>query len=98
MEDVSSIMGNHGQSRAAIEELSTLILGRSDYRCMFGEWRNATIFGRLRRICSGRRIGDCKSIYYLVRHLIRAETYVTVGEISHRLRRVWGEYLEAVTV
>jgi methylmalonyl-CoA mutase N-terminal domain/subunit len=30
--------------------------------------------------------------------LIRAEAYVTVGEISHRLRRVWGEYREAVTV
>jgi len=26
------------------------------------------------------------------------ESYVTVGEISHRLRRVWGEYREAVTV
>jgi methylmalonyl-CoA mutase, N-terminal domain len=26
------------------------------------------------------------------------EAYVTVGEISHRLRRVWGEYREAVTV
>ena len=26
------------------------------------------------------------------------EAYVTVGEISHRLRKVWGEYREAVTV
>jgi methylmalonyl-CoA mutase N-terminal domain/subunit len=26
------------------------------------------------------------------------ESHVTVGEISHRLRRVWGEYREAVTV
>jgi methylmalonyl-CoA mutase N-terminal domain/subunit len=26
------------------------------------------------------------------------EAYVTVGEISHRLRRVWGEYHEAVTL
>jgi methylmalonyl-CoA mutase N-terminal domain/subunit len=35
----------------------------------------------------------------LVPHLLAAvETYATVGEISHRLRRVWGEYREAVTV
>lgn len=26
------------------------------------------------------------------------EKYVTVGEISHRLRKVWGEYQEAVTI
>ena len=26
------------------------------------------------------------------------ENYVTVGEISNRLRKVWGEYREAVTV
>lgn len=26
------------------------------------------------------------------------ESYVTVGEISHRLRKVWGEYTEAVTI
>jgi methylmalonyl-CoA mutase, N-terminal domain len=26
------------------------------------------------------------------------ETYVTVGEIAHRLRKVWGEYREAVTL
>jgi methylmalonyl-CoA mutase N-terminal domain/subunit len=26
------------------------------------------------------------------------ENYVTVGEISHKLRKVWGEYREAVTV
>jgi hypothetical protein len=26
------------------------------------------------------------------------ENYVTVGEISHRLRQVWGEYQEAVTL
>jgi methylmalonyl-CoA mutase, N-terminal domain len=32
-------------------------------------------------------------------HILRAvESYATVGEISHRLRRVWGEYREAVTV
>jgi methylmalonyl-CoA mutase N-terminal domain/subunit len=34
----------------------------------------------------------------LPRILDCVETYVTVGEISHRLRRVWGEYREAVTV
>jgi methylmalonyl-CoA mutase, N-terminal domain len=34
----------------------------------------------------------------LPRILDCVETYVTVGEISHRLRRVWGEYQEAVTV
>ncbi|MDQ3713264.1 MAG: methylmalonyl-CoA mutase family protein [Acidobacteriota bacterium] len=26
------------------------------------------------------------------------ESYVTVGEVSHRLRKVWGEYREALTV
>ncbi len=26
------------------------------------------------------------------------ENYVTVGEISHRLRKVWGEYQEAITI
>ncbi len=26
------------------------------------------------------------------------ENYITVGEISNRLRKVWGEYREAVTV
>ena len=26
------------------------------------------------------------------------ENYVTVGEISHRLRKVWGEYREAITI
>jgi len=26
------------------------------------------------------------------------ESEVTVGEISHALRRIWGEYKEAVTV
>jgi methylmalonyl-CoA mutase, N-terminal domain len=26
------------------------------------------------------------------------ETYVTVGEIAHRLRKIWGEYREAVTL
>jgi methylmalonyl-CoA mutase N-terminal domain/subunit len=26
------------------------------------------------------------------------ESYVTVGEISHRLRKVWGEYREAITL
>jgi methylmalonyl-CoA mutase, N-terminal domain len=26
------------------------------------------------------------------------ESYVTVGEISHRLRKVWGEYREAITI
>jgi methylmalonyl-CoA mutase N-terminal domain/subunit len=34
----------------------------------------------------------------LPRILAAVETYATVGEISHRLRRVWGEYREAVTV
>ena len=34
----------------------------------------------------------------LPRILDCVESYVTVGEISHRLRKVWGEYREAVTV
>lgn len=34
----------------------------------------------------------------LPRILDCVETLVTVGEISHRLRKVWGEYKEAVTV
>ncbi|MDT5061582.1 MAG: methylmalonyl-CoA mutase, N-terminal domain [Acidobacteriota bacterium] len=34
----------------------------------------------------------------LPRILTCVEAYVTVGEIGHRLRRVWGEYREAVTV
>jgi methylmalonyl-CoA mutase N-terminal domain/subunit len=34
----------------------------------------------------------------LPRLLEAVEAYATVGEISHRLRRVWGEYREAVTV
>ncbi|HLM57109.1 MAG TPA: methylmalonyl-CoA mutase family protein [Pyrinomonadaceae bacterium] len=35
----------------------------------------------------------------LLPHLLDCvESYATVGEISHRLRRVWGEYREAVTV
>ncbi len=34
----------------------------------------------------------------LPRILDAVESNVTVGEISHRLRRVWGEYREAVTV
>lgn len=34
----------------------------------------------------------------LPRILACVEAFVTVGEISHRLRRVWGEYREAVTV
>jgi methylmalonyl-CoA mutase N-terminal domain/subunit len=34
----------------------------------------------------------------LPRILACVEAEVTVGEISHRLRRVWGEYQEAVTV
>jgi methylmalonyl-CoA mutase N-terminal domain/subunit len=34
----------------------------------------------------------------LPRILTCVEASVTVGEISHRLRRVWGEYREAVTV
>jgi methylmalonyl-CoA mutase N-terminal domain/subunit len=34
----------------------------------------------------------------LPRILTCVESHVTVGEISHRLRRVWGEYREAVTV
>jgi methylmalonyl-CoA mutase N-terminal domain/subunit len=34
----------------------------------------------------------------LPRLLAAVENYVTVGEISHRLRQVWGEYQEAVTL
>lgn len=34
----------------------------------------------------------------LPRILYCVENYVTVGEISHRLRKVWGEYREALTV
>ena len=34
----------------------------------------------------------------LPRILDAVENYVTVGEISNRLRKVWGEYREAVTV
>jgi methylmalonyl-CoA mutase N-terminal domain/subunit len=34
----------------------------------------------------------------LPRILECVESYITVGEISHRLRKVWGEYREAVTV
>jgi methylmalonyl-CoA mutase N-terminal domain/subunit len=34
----------------------------------------------------------------LPRILACVESLATVGEISHRLRRVWGEYREAVTV
>lgn len=34
----------------------------------------------------------------LPRILACVENYVTVGEISHRLRRVWGEYRESVTI
>jgi len=35
----------------------------------------------------------------LLPHILAAvEAYATVGEISHTLRRVWGEYREAVTV
>jgi methylmalonyl-CoA mutase N-terminal domain/subunit len=34
----------------------------------------------------------------LPRILDCVESFVTVGEISHRLRRVWGEYQEAVTL
>jgi methylmalonyl-CoA mutase N-terminal domain/subunit len=34
----------------------------------------------------------------LPRILACVESHVTVGEISHRLRRVWGEYHEAVTL
>ncbi len=34
----------------------------------------------------------------LPRILACVEAYVTVGEISHRLRRVWGEYREAITL
>jgi methylmalonyl-CoA mutase N-terminal domain/subunit len=34
----------------------------------------------------------------LPRILDCVENHVTVGEISHRLRKVWGEYREAVTV
>jgi methylmalonyl-CoA mutase N-terminal domain/subunit len=34
----------------------------------------------------------------LPRILDCVESYVTVGEISHRLRQVWGEYREAVAL
>ncbi|MDT7777602.1 MAG: hypothetical protein QOC99_114, partial [Acidobacteriota bacterium] len=34
----------------------------------------------------------------LPRILTCVEAHATVGEISHRLRRIWGEYCEAVTV
>ncbi|NNE98361.1 MAG: methylmalonyl-CoA mutase, partial [Pyrinomonadaceae bacterium] len=34
----------------------------------------------------------------LPRILDCVENYVTVGEISHRLRKIWGEYEEAVTI
>ena len=34
----------------------------------------------------------------LPRILTAVEAYVTVGEISHQLRKVWGEYRESVTV
>ena len=34
----------------------------------------------------------------LPRILDCVENYVTVGEISHRLRKVWGEYREAITI
>lgn len=35
----------------------------------------------------------------LLPHILRCvESYATVGEISHTLRRVWGEYREAMTV
>ena len=34
----------------------------------------------------------------LPRILECVESYVTVGEISHRLRKVWGEYQEAMTI
>jgi len=35
----------------------------------------------------------------LLPHILTCvENYVTVGEISHKLRKVWGEYREAVTV
>jgi methylmalonyl-CoA mutase N-terminal domain/subunit len=34
----------------------------------------------------------------LPRILAAVESFATVGEISHRLRRVWGEYREALTV
>ncbi len=34
----------------------------------------------------------------LPRILNCVESYVTVGEISHRLRKIWGEYREAITI
>ena len=40
----------------------------------------------------------CGTENLLPRILACVEAYVTVGEISHRLRRVWGEYREAVTL
>jgi methylmalonyl-CoA mutase N-terminal domain/subunit len=38
------------------------------------------------------------TVNLLPRILTAVESYVTVGEISHRLRKVWGEYRESVTV
>jgi methylmalonyl-CoA mutase N-terminal domain/subunit len=40
----------------------------------------------------------CGTENLLPRILTCVEAHATVGEISHRLRRVWGEYREAVTV
>ncbi|MGB5013876.1 MAG: methylmalonyl-CoA mutase family protein, partial [Pyrinomonadaceae bacterium] len=47
-----------------------------------------------------RRITDtANSTENLMPHILTAvESHVTVGEISHALRKVWGEYQEAVTI
>ncbi|HEV3468863.1 MAG TPA: methylmalonyl-CoA mutase family protein [Pyrinomonadaceae bacterium] len=43
--------------------------------------------------------GAARGTENLLPHILACvEAYATVGEISHRLRRVWGEYREAVTV
>ena len=35
----------------------------------------------------------------LLPHILTAvESHITVGEISHALRKVWGEYRESVTI
>jgi methylmalonyl-CoA mutase N-terminal domain/subunit len=40
-----------------------------------------------------------QGVQNLLPHILNAvETHVTVGEISHLLRKVWGEYRESVTV
>jgi methylmalonyl-CoA mutase N-terminal domain/subunit len=55
---------------------------------------NATVEAALARLEEAAR--GTENI--LPRMLACVEAYATVGEISHRLRRVWGEYREALTV